>query len=166
VQAAAQLIRRGVALKLVLAGDGELRSEIEAAIRGLGIEAHVRITGWISSERVRDELLGARALVLPSFAEGLPVVIMESMALGRPVISTFIAGIPELVLDGVQGWLIPAGDVDALAGAMQACLQAEPQCLLAMGRAARARVLERHHVDVEAGRLKRLFGDTIEGSRP
>ena len=166
VQAAAQLIRRGIALKLVLAGDGELREEIEASVRDLGIEAHVRITGWISSVRVRDELLGARALVLPSFAEGLPVVIMESMALGRPVISTFIAGIPELVLDGVQGWLIPAGDVDALAGAMQACLQAEPQRLLVMGRAARARVFERHLVDVEAARLKRLFSDTIEGSRP
>ncbi len=166
VQAAAQLIRRGIALKLVLAGDGELREEIEASVRDLGIEAHVRITGWISSARVRDELLGARALVLPSFAEGLPVVIMESMALGRPVISTFIAGIPELVLDGVQGWLIPAGDVDALAGAMQACLQAEPQRLLVMGRAARARVFERHLVDVEAARLKRLFSDTIEGSRP
>ncbi len=166
VQAAAQLVRQGVALKLVLAGDGELRGEIEAAVRELGIEAHVRITGWISSARVREELLAARALVLPSFAEGLPVVIMEAMALGRPVISTFIAGIPELVLDGVQGWLIPAGDVDALAGAMQDCLRAEPQRLLAMGRAARARAFERHLVDVEAARLKRLFGDAIEGARP
>ena len=166
VQAAAQLVRQGVALKLVLAGDGELRGEIEAAVRDLGIEAHVRITGWISSARVREELLAARALVLPSFAEGLPVVIMEAMALGRPVISTFIAGIPELVLDGVQGWLIPAGDVDALAGAMRDCLRAEPQRLLAMGRAARARAFERHLVDVEAARLKRLFGDAIEGARP
>lgn len=166
VQAAAQLIRRGIALKLVLAGDGELRGEIEAAVRDLDIGAHVRITGWISSARVREELLGARALVLPSFAEGLPVVVMESMALGRPVISTFIAGIPELVQDGAQGWLIPAGDVDALAGAMQECLQAEPQRLLAMGRSARKRVFERHLVDAEAARLRLLFSDTIEGSRP
>ena len=57
----------------------------------------------------------ARALVLPSFAEGLPVVIMEAMALRRPVISTYVAGIPELVRPGENGWLVPAGDVEALA---------------------------------------------------
>ena len=95
--------------------------------------------------------------MLPSFAEGLPVVIMEAMALGRPVISTFIAGIPELVRPGHEGWLIPAGDVDALAQAMRECLAASPERLLALGRAAHARVLERHQVDTEAGRLKRLF---------
>jgi glycosyltransferase involved in cell wall biosynthesis len=61
---------------------------------------------------------GKRALVLPSFAEGLPVVIMEAMALRRPVICTYIAGIPELVQDGKNGWLVPAGDVDALVEAI------------------------------------------------
>ena len=61
-----------------------------------------------------QHILDARALVLPSFAEGLPVVIMEAMALRRPVISTYVAGIPELVRDGEHGWLVPAGDVDAL----------------------------------------------------
>ena len=86
----------------------------------------MRITGWISSDQVRDEILAARALVLPSFAEGLPVVIMEAMALRRPVISTFVAGIPELVHDGENGWLVPAGDVDALADAMIDCLAAAP----------------------------------------
>ena len=64
---------------------------------------------------MRDEILAARALVLPSFAEGLPVVIMEAMALRRPVITTYVAGIPELVRDGENGWLVPAGDVEALA---------------------------------------------------
>ena len=102
VAAAAMLARQGVAFELVLAGDGEMRAEIEAAIASHGIADRVRITGWISSAQVRDELLAARALVLPSFAEGLPVVIMEAMALGRPVISTFIAGIPELVRDGTR----------------------------------------------------------------
>ena len=75
----------------------------------------VRITGWISSDQVREEILAARALVLPSFAEGLPVVIMEAMALRRPVISTYVAGIPELIHPGEHGWLVPAGDVEALA---------------------------------------------------
>jgi colanic acid/amylovoran biosynthesis glycosyltransferase len=141
----------------VLAGDGDMRPQIEAAIAADGIRDRVRITGWISSAQVKAELLAARALVLPSFAEGLPVVIMEAMALGRPVISTFIAGIPELVRTGSEGWLIPAGDVDALAEAMRDCLEASPDRLLALGRAAHARVLARHQVDTEAARLKQLF---------
>jgi len=71
---------RGHRFSLVLAGDGELRAAVEARVRELGLQGHVRITGWIGSEEVRRELLAARALVLPSFAEGLPVVIMEAMA--------------------------------------------------------------------------------------
>jgi glycosyltransferase involved in cell wall biosynthesis len=157
VEAAARLAARGVRFELVLAGDGEMRADIEQAIDRLGLRRDVRITGWIGSDQVRAELLAARALVLPSFAEGLPVVIMEAMALGRPVISTYIAGIPELVRDGVDGWLVPAGDVDAVADAMQACLASPPQALAAMGDSARERVRERHHVDTEAAKLKALF---------
>ena len=89
--------------RLVLAGDGEMRPIIEERILRLRLQDRVRITGWISSAQVREELLGARALVLPSFQEGLPVVIMEAMALRRPVISTYIAGIPELVVPGETG---------------------------------------------------------------
>ena len=164
VQAAARLIRRGVPLSLVLAGDGEMRQDIEASISDLGIRDHVRITGWIGSDQVRAELLAARALVLPSFAEGLPVVIMEAMAIGRPVISTYVAGIPELVRDGLDGWLVPAGDVDALADAMHACLATSTDRLEAMGRSAHARVQARHAIDAEAGRLRRMFKTAIEGT--
>lgn len=161
IEAAARLMREGVDFELVLAGDGEMRAEIEAAIRVESLGARVRITGWISSAEVRDELLAARALVLPSFAEGLPVVIMEAMALGRAVISTYIAGIPELVRDGVDGWLVPAGDVAAVTDAMRACLATPLDRLVDMGRAAHARVRERHLVDVEAGRLKGHFGRAL-----
>lgn len=155
------LARQGVDFELVLAGDGEMREVIEQAIAASGLTGRVRITGWISSAQVRDELLASRALVLPSFAEGLPVVVMEAMALGRPVISTFIAGIPELVRDGREGWLIPAGDVQALAAAMRGCLEADAQCLLTMGQAAYARVRERHLIDASAARLKQLFAAAI-----
>ncbi|MGH8796772.1 MAG: glycosyltransferase, partial [Caldimonas sp.] len=143
--------------ELVLAGDGEMRGPIEALIRERGLDSQFRITGWISGDHVRDEILAARALVLPSFAEGLPVVIMEAMALRRPVISTYVAGIPELVRDGKEGWLVPAGDVEALASAMQACLAMNPAELACIGDAARVRVLERHDIDIEAGKLARLF---------
>src|SRR5208283_4737024 len=76
VEATALLRAKGVQLDLVLAGDGPLRAEIESAIERHELANTVRITGWISSVGVRDELLAARALVLPRFAEGLPVVIM------------------------------------------------------------------------------------------
>jgi colanic acid/amylovoran biosynthesis glycosyltransferase len=165
VEAAARLLVEGVEFQLVLAGDGEMRAEIEQSIARHGLGERIRITGWISSDQVRAELMNARALVLPSFAEGLPVVIMEAMAIGRPVISTWIAGIPELVRDGVDGWLVPAGDVDAVAGAMRSCLAASEEALAAMGRAARERVAARHHVDVEAAKLEALFGNAIGAGR-
>ena len=152
-----EVFDRGTPFQLVLAGDGELRGAIEARMAALGLQAHVRITGWISGDEVRAELLAARALVLPSFAEGLPVVIMESMALRRPVISTYVAGIPELVEHGRSGWLAPAGDVAALADAIGACLAANAEDLAQMGEHARTRVLERHDVDAEAGKLAALF---------
>ena len=99
----------------------------------------------------------ARAFVLPSFAEGLPVVIMEALAMGRPVISTYVAGIPELIIDGVNGWLVPAGSVDDLVNAMRYALQASSQELMEMGLSGRQRVLERHSVSTEAKKLKELF---------
>ena len=124
----------------------------------------MRITGWISGEQVRDEILAARALVLPSFAEGLPIVIMEAMALKRPVISTFVAGIPELVQPGEHGWLVPAGDVEALADVMRACLETPGEMLDRMGEAAHKRVIERHSVDTQAAKLSKLFQAAIEGA--
>lgn len=161
VEAAYLLKQRGVPFVLVLAGDGEMRQTIEMAIDRYGLRETVLITGWISSTRVRDELLAARALVLPSFAEGLPVVIMEAMSLRRPVLSTFVAGIPELVQSGQSGWLLPAGDVQALADGMQLCLQTPDEVLFDMGELARAQALSRHDVDVEAAKLAALFHRVI-----
>ena len=157
LEAVHRLVVQGTPCELVLAGDGEMRADLEAAIGRLGLERHVRITGWIGSDQVRDEILAARALVLASFAEGLPVVLMEAMALGRPVVSTFVAGIPELVRDGESGWLVPAGDARALQAALASCLAAMPEQLDAMGRRGRARVLARHDIDESASRLAALF---------
>lgn len=157
VEAASRLAARGIEFELILAGDGEMRAEIEALIQTLGLSQSVKITGWISSERVRTEILAARCLVLPSFAEGLPVVVMEAMALRRPVITTYVAGIPELVQPGENGWLVAAGSIDDLAGAMEDCLNCTPEELTRMGGAAHRRVIERHSIDVEAKRLITLF---------
>lgn len=157
VNAIGQLARKGIEIELVLAGDGEMRAELDALIAQHRLQSQVRITGWISSDQVREEILAARALVLPSFAEGLPVVIMEAMALRRPVLSTYVAGIPELVQPGENGWLFPAGDVDALVAVLEEFLATPVAVLDAMGEAGYQRVLERHSADIEAAKLARLF---------
>jgi glycosyltransferase involved in cell wall biosynthesis len=157
LQAANLLAAKGVEFELVLAGDGEMRAEAEQFIADHQLESKVHITGWISNDQVRHELLAARALVLPSFAEGLPVVIMEAMALQRPVISTFIAGIPELVEPNEHGWLVPAGDLEALATAIQRCLASGTEELGHMGQGGRRRVRLRHDADREAEKLAALL---------
>jgi colanic acid/amylovoran biosynthesis glycosyltransferase len=157
VEAAAGLRDRGHEFELVIVGDGPMRAEIEQQITDRGLSGHVRITGFVSNQEVRRQLESARALVLPSFAEGLPVVIMETLALGRPVISTYIAGIPELVEPGVNGWLVPAGAVLPLIDAMADLLSLGSAKLDQMGRSGRARIAERHVAHTEAAKLAALF---------
>lgn len=144
-------------LRLTLVGDGELRPVIEAAIAAHGLQDRITLAGWQDEAGVRTALAKAQALILPSFAEGLPVVAMEAMAAGRPVIATAIAGLPELVTPDT-GWLVPAGDAPALARAIAALAATRPETLAAMGQAARARALDRHDVTREAARLAALFG--------
>ncbi len=157
IEALAQLAREGVDFHLTLVGDGELRPALEEAIARLGLARRVTITGWASGEAVREHILGARALVLPSFAEGLPVVIMEAFGLGRPVLSTYVAGIPELVEPGRSGWLIPAGSVDALVSGLREVLATPVESLEAMGRAGRDAVRQRHDVRQTAATLHDLL---------
>lgn len=157
VEAVARLHARGIPMRLILAGDGAMRQEIEQAINAARLEDFVTITGWIGADEVRRLLDETRAMVLPSFAEGLPVVIMEAMARARPVITTYIAGIPELVRDGKEGFLVPAGDVDALSTALERVMMLNDAQLAAMGAAGRERVLERHSDVIEAAKLEQLF---------
>jgi len=157
IRAFAEARRANPDLSLDLVGDGELRPMIEQVITSEGMEQSVRLLGWQDQEGVRAAIDAAHVLVTPSFAEGLPVVIMEAMARARPVISTYIAGIPELVRPGQEGWLVPAGDPSALAAAMLEAATASPETLERMGSAARERVRARHDIRDSASRLARLF---------
>ncbi len=161
-----RLAQRGIRCELVLAGDGDMRGELETLIARHGLGGQVSITGWISSAAVCEHILAARALVLPSFAEGLPVVLMEAMALGRPVLTTCIAGIPELVRHQETGWLFAAGDIDALAQALEACLATPAAVLAGMGERARQRVLERHTISTEVSRLTACFREAALENQP
>lgn len=157
IRAFALAWRRNPALRLSLVGDGELRPQVESLIAAEGMGKAVRLLGWQDEAGVRAAMDAAHALVTPSFAEGLPVVIMEAMACARPVIATYIAGIPELVRPGLEGWLVPAGDAAALAETMLQAAEAAPEALAAMGARARARVTERHDIRKSARRLAALF---------
>jgi glycosyltransferase involved in cell wall biosynthesis len=156
IEAAARLADEGVDFELRLVGDGELRGELEAVLRERGLGERVQITGWASSEQVRAEIEGARLVVLASFAEGLPVVIMEALASGRTVLSTAVAGIPELVSPDC-GWLIPAGSVDDLVAGLRRALRTSDADLLRMGRRGHARVCRLHNAELEASKLAQLF---------
>ena len=154
IEAFARVVNSGKNIKLILAGDGELRPAIEQSILEHQLKEHVEITGWISGNRVRHLLRSVRGLVLPSFAEGLPVVIMEAMAMGRPVISTFVAGIPELVHDGTNGWLVPAGDVDALVDAINRIADTSVEQLNTMGQCGISAAYENHLLRTEIAKLE------------
>lgn len=157
VEAASLLAARGVSFEIVLVGDGPLRAEIEGLIDRSSLRHCIRITGWVDATGIKNELAQAKALIVSSLSEGLPVVIMEAMACGRPVVAPYLAGIPELVMPGRSGWLFPAGDTTAMADALEACLATDDLVLRAMGLAARADVWISHDSDHEARRLLELI---------
>ncbi len=157
VEAASKLIALGYTFRLVLVGDGELREPIEEAIKLAKLENTIEIAGWATQAQVKQQILDSRAMILPSFAEGLPVVLMESLALGRPVISTYVAGIPELVIPGESGWLVPAGSVEALVTAMKTVLETPISQLEAMGKNGANYVKKNHNVLTEANKLIQFF---------
>ncbi|MBD2395028.1 glycosyltransferase family 4 protein [Cyanobacterium aponinum FACHB-4101] len=157
LDAIARLKQKGIICQLTLVGDGELRQEIEKLAEKLHIKSQINITGWASSEEVKMKINEAKLMVIPSFAEGLPVVIMESFALGRPVISTYVAGIPELVVENESGWLCFAGDVESLTEKLEKALSLSPEKLNQIGIISKKKVKYNHDIEIEAKKLKNLF---------
>ena len=157
IHALTEVVKTQPNVHLALIGDGEMRSDLEAAIKRQNLTDHVTLTGWLNEDQVRAELDQSHALVMPSFAEGLPMVVMEAMAAARPVIATYIAGTPELVVPQETGWLVPAGDVQALAQAILDLDQTTTLTRQRMSEQGRDRVLARHDSDNEAAKLAAHF---------
>jgi glycosyltransferase involved in cell wall biosynthesis len=157
VEVARRLAEENRSFQVIFVGDGPMREKVEGRIAEYGLGDKVLLAGWLDARQVRDQIVSSRCLVLPSFAEGLPVVVMEALASERPVIASCIAGIPELIENGKSGWLVTAGSVEELTNAMRECLEADDARILAMGSYGRDRVLELHNVDTECARLAALF---------
>ncbi|BDG04626.1 glycosyltransferase family 4 protein [Anaeromyxobacter oryzae] len=157
VEAFAEVLRRGVDARLTIVGGGSEEGRIRAAIAAHGVEGRVALRGRQPERVALEAMARAHVFVLSSLAEGLPVVLMEALALELPVVAPAIAGIPELVVHGETGLLYPAGDWRALADRVCA-LGADPQLRARLAAAGRARVAEEFDADRAAAPLATLFG--------
>ena len=155
------LVARHPELHLTLIGDGPDRAGLERAAGQAGLAGHVSFTGYLSQAAVAELLKQADLFVLPSFAEGVPVVLMEAMAAGLPVVATAVGGVGELVADGTSGLIVPPGDAGALAAAIDRLL-ADPGRGREMGRAGAAHVARAFDSGKEAARLAAL----LDGAAP
>jgi glycosyltransferase involved in cell wall biosynthesis len=135
------LRRHFPAARLRVAGDGEHRMALVERAAALGLGTAVEFLGRADAARVRGLLAGTRVLVVPSIYEGMPLVVLEAMAVGVPVIASRVSGIPEVVVDGETGWLVPAEDPEALREALEAAL-GDPVEAARRGAAGRRRVAE------------------------
>ena len=149
-------------VRLAVAGDGPDRQRLVDQAKRLGIEANVEFLGYRSQAQVRELLQRTDVFVMGSFAEGVPVVLMEALAAGVPVVATQIAGIPELVEPGVNGLLVPPGDAGSLAAAIGK-LVADPALRAEFGRNGRVKVAAEFNIHREAARLGAILTSALAG---
>jgi glycosyltransferase involved in cell wall biosynthesis len=152
VRAAAPLL--GPEARLVIVGDGAERGAIEAAAAQAGVTPFVTLPG--ARDDVPEILAALDLFVLSSRMEGMPLVVLEAMATGLPVVATAVGGLPKLVADGETGFLVPSGDEAALRARLQA-LRAAPADAAAVGARARARTREHHGADRMVERYLELY---------
>jgi glycosyltransferase involved in cell wall biosynthesis len=169
VQACAILKARGIPFTCEIIGEGSLRPVLEQEICTNGLEGTVRLRGALSQTQVRAALADAQVFVLPSVQtpdgnqDGIPVALMEAMALGLPVISTRVSGIPELVVDGVSGLLAPPGDAVALADAIERLLK-DPALREVLSRQGSEAVRARHDIARSVARMQEIFSEALNAA--
>jgi colanic acid/amylovoran biosynthesis glycosyltransferase len=155
VEALGLLRFAGVEAELTIVGEGPARPEIERTIAQLGLRAHVTLLGAVAPEEARSHYHRADVFCLPSFAEGVPVVLMEAMSCGLPVVTTYITGIPELVTDGVEGHTVTPGRADLVAEALRKL--SDPARRRAMGEAGRTKVEREFDIATVGPQLVAVF---------
>lgn len=164
LQALAEVLRRGIAVQLTLAGDGADRESLKTQARELRVAEAVRFAGATSHAETLRMCAEADVFALASFAEGIPVALMEAMALGVPCVSTMVAGIPELIRDGQDGVLVPPGNADALTEALVR-LASDPALRRAYGESSRARVRTMYNLSINQRVLANVFREKLAVTR-
>lgn len=164
LQALALLQEKGIAVQAIMVGDGSQRGTLKDLAEILGIDGSVEFTGSLGQDVIRQRYEEADVFCLPSFDEGVPVVLMEAMAMCLPVVATRVAGVPELVEDGVSGVLIAPGTVEELAGALHRVLQSDSEQRSAMGAAGRTRVSTGFSGHSSAEALRKLFAEHVHAA--
>ena len=157
IEAVATLAREGADVSLTIVGDGPRRAALEQLACRYGVSDRVQFAGRVGQDDIRAHYDAADVFCLSSFAEGVPVVLMEAMATGVPVVATRINGIPELIEDGESGVLVPPGRADLLAAVLRG-LTADVPRRAALAAAGRRRVEADFEVDACAGELRALMG--------
>jgi glycosyltransferase involved in cell wall biosynthesis len=160
IDAVEQLRRSGLNIEATLLGEGVRRESLTRLVRDRGLDDAIRLPGVVGQEEIRDYYRQADIFVLPSFAEGVPGVLMEAMAMGLPVVTTRIAGIQELVEDGYSGFVVPPGRVDVLVDAVQR-LASNPELRREMGERGRAKVIAEYSIEPSAAGMHEMFAAVI-----
>jgi len=166
IEAFARIKDRYPETKLRIIGEGYLKDTIEGLIRQLNLQDRITLLGFHTHNQIIEEMANADIFILPSYTsergdkEGTPMVLMEAQAMGLPVVSTFHAGIPEVVIDGEAGFLIKEKDVDALADRLEYLL-AHPELRIEMGKKGRAHIEKNYDVKQEAKELVKLYAEAI-----
>lgn len=163
VEACAMLRDWGRAFKLVIVGTGPDEDSLRQAVDRLDLRRHVEMTGALNQDQVRARYAESDVFALPSFAEGIPVVLMEAMASGVPCVTTRITGIPELIRDGIDGLLTTPSDTQELADTL-ALLMDDPELRSELAEAGRARVAERYDLPTNVARLAEVFRQRLGGA--
>lgn len=162
VEAFSRVLRDHPDARLTFVGDGPIRAEAQTRVQALGMSDRVTFAGFRSQPEVAEILTTADMLVLPSFAEGVPVVLMEAMASRIPVIASRVAGVQELVEDGQTGYAVPPGDVTTLAQRISNLLS-HPDLVRDMGLAGRSVVERDFDITKETAWLREILGGAARG---
>jgi glycosyltransferase involved in cell wall biosynthesis len=149
-------------VRATLVGDGDERARLEATAVELGLEDAVRFAGAVGQDRIRDFYRRADIFCLPSFAEGIPRVLMEAMAMGVPVVATHVMGVPELVNHGRSGLVVAPGRADLLADALMQ-LARDPELRTRLGAEGRRRVESSYDIRDTASALHAVLMKVIAG---
>ncbi|HLL71060.1 MAG TPA: glycosyltransferase family 4 protein [Pyrinomonadaceae bacterium] len=157
------LAREGRAVRLRLVGDGADRASLEAYVAARGLGANVVFEGWLNEDEVLARLRGSDAFALASFAEGVPVVLMEAMAMEIPCVATRITGIPELIRDRVDGLLVAPASAEELAEALRRLMD-DARLRRTLGAAGRVRVLEKYDLARNTAQLANIFARRLSAT--